>query len=210
LLNILGSEILNRTPTERETNSVEFTNYYPTRNKHKVNDIFDFFISHDESVIYKKYNSSSTNFSKLLENIEIYSNFEKILNGDFFVSQMKHHICRGFELEADGSYKMEFLHGFRLDMLETYSLNRVIATQILEQCKILKDNLSEANAKNEFFGDWAMHNLVYCLSHKSILNVDLEGFITYRPIPEWADFSVVESWLNETMIQLQSIISGLE
>ena len=59
------------------------------------------------------------------------------------------------------------------------------------------------------FGDWAMHNLIYCLSEKSIFNVDLEGFITYRPIPEWADFSIVARWLNETMSQLESIISGL-
>mgnify|MGYP001164002682 FL=1 len=180
------------------------------RNQNKVNDTFDFFISHDESIIYKKNNLSSTNFSELLENSEIYSNFENILNGDFFVSSMKHHICRGYDLESDGSHKMEFLHGFRLDMLETYSLNSLIATQIKEQCKILIDNLSKANEKNDFFGDWAMHNLVYCLSKKSILNIDLEGFITYRPIPKWADFSIVESWLNETMNQLQSLISSEE
>ena len=210
MLNTSGSDFLNSIPPKNKSNKFQFKNYYPVRNQNKVNDTFDFFISHDESVIYKKINLSSTNFSELLENSEIYSNFENILNGDFFVSSMKHHICRGYDLESDGSHKMEFLHGFRLDMLETYSLNSVTATQILDQCKVLIDNLSKANEKNDFFGDWAMHNLVYCLSHKSILNVDLEGFITYRPIPEWADFSIVESWLNGTINQLQSIISSEE
>lgn len=205
----LGSDFLERALCRLEANQLQFKNYYPVRNQNKVNDTFDFLISHDERFIYKKNNLSSSHFQKLLEDDKTFSSFANILNGNFFSTPMKNHICRGFDLEEDGSYKMKFLHGFRLDLLDTYSLDKVEATEIREQCQILLDNLSKANDDEIFFGDWAMHNLIYCLSEKSIFNVDLEGFITYRPIPEWADFPIVASWLNDTMNQLESITSGL-
>ena len=210
MLTTSGSDFLEKGSCEHEANQLQFKNYYPIRNQNKVNDTFDFFISHDECIIYKKNNLSSSHFQKLLENADIFLSFENILSGDCFSPPMKNHVCRGFDLEEDGSHKMKFLHGFRLDLLDTYSLDKVESTEIREQCRILLDNLSEANDKKVFFGDWAMHNLIYCLSEKSIYNVDLEGFITYRPIPEWADFPIVASWLSDTMNQLESIISGLE
>ena len=123
------------------------------RNQNKVNDTFDFLISHDERFIYKKNNLSSSNFQKLLEDDNTFSSLKNILSGDFFSPPMKNHICRGFDLEEDGSYKMKFLHGFRLDLLDTYSLDKVEATEIREQCRILLDNLSKANDNKNFFGD---------------------------------------------------------
>lgn len=175
-----------------------------------MNNIFDFFISHDESTIYKKNNHSSKMFLELLGNVNIYAKYMKIIDGTFFISPMRKHICQGFELEKDGSYKMQFLHGYRLDLLDTYSLDHISAGQILHQCEILLKDLAQSNENGDFFGDWAMHNLVYSLELKSILNIDLEGFLTYHPVPEWADFGVVEGWIKDTISHLQSIISELK
>lgn len=189
-------------------NEAEFRRYYPIRNQNKVNNTFDFLISDDESVIYKRNNHSSEQFSKLLENQDIFKNFERILNGSFFVSSIREHICNGFELEADGSHKMKFLHGYRLDMLGTYSLDQESAQLILDQCEVLMKKLRLSNETGDFFGDWATHNLVYSFEYKLIINIDLEGFLTYHPMPEWADIDVVEDWLNGVISELQSSISG--
>ena len=45
----------------------DFIKYYPRPNENKINNVFDFFISNDESVIYKKNNESSAIFSGLLK-----------------------------------------------------------------------------------------------------------------------------------------------
>jgi len=184
-----------------------FRNYHPIRNPNKVNDSFNFFISNDDSVIYKQNNHSDQTFSKLLKNQENYDAFEKILNGTLFTLSMAKHVCKGFDLESDGSYKMKFLQGYRLDLLESYNFDTSLAKSISDQCEILLESLTETNQEGKFFGDWATHNLVYSSELNMILNIDLEGFLTYKPVPEWADFSVVEGWINEVIAQLQSIIS---
>ena len=55
---------------------------------------------------------------------------------------------------------MKFLHGFRLDLLDTYSLDKVEATELREQCRILLDNLSKANDNTNFLVTGEMHNLI--------------------------------------------------
>jgi hypothetical protein len=182
----------------------DFRKYYPRPNENKINNVFDFFISNDESVIYKKNNESSAIFSGLLKSPHNFEHFQKVLDGTIFCQEVRKHVCNGFDLELDGSHKMKFLHGFRLDSVSTYSIDSSLCQLFLNECKVLTEQLSKANEGGNFFGDWAMHNLVFSFELKSVINIDLEGFLTYYPLPKWADFSVVEKWLNEVIEQLHS------
>ena len=174
-----------------------FRRYYPVRNENKVNNKYDFFISMDESIIYKKNNQSSQQFNALISNEETLNRFKKVLDGSIFEPVLQQHIPNGFELETDGSYKSKFMHGFRLDMIHTYEIIEEVSQMILEQCELLIQNLALIDSQNDLFGDWALHNLVFSLEYQCIMNVDLEGFLTYDPLPNWADFKVVETWLNQ-------------
>ena len=51
-----------------EINEKHFRPYYPIRNLEKVHNNYDFLISNDETVIYKKNNHSNPAFTQTLSN----------------------------------------------------------------------------------------------------------------------------------------------
>lgn len=188
----------------------EFKRFYPAKNANKVNNVFDFYISNDESVIYKKINTSGSSFSERLKASKNQEDFVRILEGEFFLPLLRDNICNGFDLEADGSHKMKFLHGYRLDLIGTYTIDLLTARLMIEQSEILLDRLTIANDSGAFFGDWATHNLVYSFEYGAIVNIDLEGFLTYNPVPKWANLEVCETWLKDVISQLNGLISSEE
>jgi hypothetical protein len=179
-----------------------FRRYYPLQNANKVDHKYNFYISADESVIYKNNNQSSLAFSTLISNQESFVRFGKILNGSIFEEVLRKHICDGFDLEKDGSYKSRFMHGYRLDLIHTYEISEEKLQIIYQRCDILLENLEYASSNNELYGDWALHNLVYSLNDNCIINIDLEGFLTYNPLPEWADFSIIKTWIQEVQTEI--------
>ena len=173
-----------------------FRRYYPLQNVNKVDHKYNFYISTDESVIYKNNNQSSLAFSTLISNQESFARFGKILNGSIFEEVLRKHICDGFDLEKDGSYKSRFMHGYRLDMLQNYTISDEVFQTIWQQCDILINALEIADIQNKLFGDWALHNLIFSFENKCIINVDIEGFLTYNPLPDWANLEVIKNWIN--------------
>ena len=182
-----------------------FREYVPVQNPQKVRNAFDFFISEDESIIYKRNNYSNEKFSELIKSQGSFNEFKKVLDGSFFSSCVSGHIPNGYDLESDGSHKMKFLHGCRLDLIESYDLDPISAKLILNQVINLLNCLAKANEEDDLFGDWATHNLVYSFELNSIFNIDLEGFMTYRPLPVWADYNAIERWLNSIIVELQAL-----
>ena len=72
------------------------------------------------------------------------------------------------------------------------------------QCERLILALKEADSAGELSGDWALHNLIYSPQENCIFNIDLEGFITYNPLPEWAGLGQILTWIENFLIQLES------
>ena len=175
-------------------NSMNFRKYFPNRNENKKNDIYDFFISSDESVIYKKNKNRPSKFKELLQNKVKKDDFEDILSGEGIIEDLRPNVVKGFDLETDGSHKSEFIHGYRLDLISDYELSESIFFKILDECKKLLQKLEFAASEENLFGDWALHNLVFSLKYGCIMNVDLEGFVTYNPLPEWANYDVISNW----------------
>ena len=173
-----------------------FQTFVPKENPDKLTNNFRFFISDDNTIIYKKVFSTENIFSRLLEDVDKFLLFERILSNDFFDGAIKKHIVCGFELEKDGSYKSKFIEGYRLDLLANESPPVNIQKKILDQCKILIDALDETDRQGNLCGDWALHNLIYSVTDDCIFNVDLEGFVTYNPLPEWANMEHIRKWLG--------------
>lgn len=65
----------------------------------------------------------------------------------------------------------------------------------LQSIKLIAD-LTKADADNELIGDWALHNLIYSPDDDIIYNIDLEGFMTYDPLPEWANLGKIKDWFD--------------
>jgi hypothetical protein len=193
-----------------EESGYEFRKYYPAPNPQKAKKAFDFFISDDESIIYKRNNNSNKKFSEIIKKQENFKDFENVLNGTFFSPSISNHICKGYDLESDGSHKMKFLHGYRLDLIASYELDPPSTNLIINQIEILLICLAKANEDGDLFGDWATHNLVFSFEYGLVFNIDLEGFMTYRPLPEWADYNTVEGWLKNIIRRLQSSSSTIE
>jgi len=185
--------------------SIKYDKIEPEKNISKTNNQFSFFLSENKKIIYKKVNSDTPRLPKILENPEKKERFSNILNGKQFISQMKSHIVKGFELEPTGSYKSKYIIGYRLDLLcllmsKYPSLNlpsRLELNKIIQQCGILVKALQNAESKGELCGDWALHNLIYSIDKNKIYNVDLEGFMTYDPLPKWANLEKIVSWINK-------------
>ena len=57
--------------------------------------------------------------------------------------------------------------------------------------------LQDAESSGELCGDWALHNLIYSIEDDKIYNVDLEGFMTYDPLPKWANLEKIASWIDK-------------
>ena len=114
-----------------------YRHYFPINHESKKHNNFSFFISNDESIIYKKNNHSNPLIEKLLQDEEKRRFFSQLLAGHALGESLQLHVVEGFDLEPDGSYKSEFLHGFRLDLLHTYNLSQEQADSILHACEIL-------------------------------------------------------------------------
>jgi len=176
-----------------------FRRYYPSKHESKKNNNYNFFISNDESIIYKKNNHSNPSIEQLLQDVEKRRFFSQLLAGHALGETLQLHVVKGFDLEADGSYKSEFIHGFRLDLLHTYDLTQERVNSILLASELFINRITDSNSQGNLTGDWALHNLVYSLKYERIVNIDLEGFLFYDPIPHWADCDLIVSWVQATI-----------
>lgn len=162
--------------------------------------MFDIFISHDMKTLFKKKR-------KPIKNIVIYKKLiDEAINHDIFGQFI--HKPENIYIEDDGSYYCENIrNGIRLYDI---NLNSNINTDILDnldnliKCvKDLKEILNNYKKKKPLFGDWALHNLIYCFDTKRIYNIDLEGFYTYSYIlEEKLDFN---DWFNTLLIILDKL-----
>jgi len=176
-----------------------YRRYFPIKHESKKNNNYNFYISDDESIIYKKNNHSNPLIEQSLQSEVKRSFFSQLLAGNALSESLQFHVVKGFDLEADGSYKSEFIHGFRLDLLHTYDLSQEQVNSILFACELFIAQIVNSDSEGDLTGDWALHNLVYSLKYEKIVNIDLEGFLFYDPIPQWANCNLIVSWVQATI-----------
>jgi len=188
--------------------SIKYDKFEPEENTIKSKNQYNFFTSPDKKTIYKSINSSNNELLELLEKPGKMKRFSKILNGKQFSSQISNHIVKGFDEQPNGSYKSDFIEGYRLDLVTLVvnkysSLNlfsKLDLEKIAHQCKVLLEALEDAKSKGELCGDWALHNLIYSTNDDKIYNIDLEGFMTYDPLPKWANLTEINNWIKVLIV----------
>jgi len=168
----------------------------PEDNINRTTKNFRFFISNDRKIIYKMINHSNSRFEKTMEdraNVEL---FKQVITGELFDDSIRIHIIQGFDLESNGSHKSRFVEGCRLDTVSSDFPDHIEKQKMQVQCNILLDALIKIDSQGKLFGDWALHNLIYSNSDDIIYNIDLEGFVTYNPMPDWANIDHITQWIE--------------
>ncbi len=137
------------------------------------NGLFDIYINKKELIIYKKIRCKIDNITKY-KNIIYNLKTKSILNKYIYYPEK-------VNIEDDGSYYSKLIeNGIRLyDINSNTQIDIKILKKILDCVKYLQNDLNEYVKTKILNGDWALHNLIYCLDMNKIYNIDLEGFYTY-------------------------------
>ena len=139
------------------------------------NGLFEIFINTKENILYKK-NKKKIN----IINIE---NYKKIIYGIKSNPVLCAYIFEPEKIyiENDGSYYSSFIkNSIRLyDINSNSRIDDTILDNLKRSIQDMKKKLNNYVKINKLSGDWALHNLIYCLDTNKIYNVDLEGFYTY-------------------------------
>ena len=165
------------------------------------NGMFKIFISRNNKKLFKKIITPVKNifcYKKLI--------YESI-NNDIIRKFI--HKSENIYIENDGSYYCEYItNGIRLyDINVNSNINRVILNNLIKCIKYMKRELNNYVKTKKLCGDWALHNLIYCLDTNSIYNVDIEGFYTYPHIHNNGNCNIKQC--NERFDKLIDIIDKL-
>jgi len=135
--------------------------------------LFEISVDYKRRIVYKKIKYKLRNvakYTKILNQLETMPTINKyILNPE------------NIKVESDGSYYSTYIpNGIRLyDIKKNSKFNDTNIRNILNKTKLLQQDLNDYVKETKLSGDWALHNLIYCLDNNNIYNVDLEGFYTY-------------------------------
>jgi hypothetical protein len=137
--------------------------------------------------------------------------FNKCITSTCKLPILGKHIVPGKLLSGRGNYASPLLQGPtlgntpRLDRLDANS-----ATALLIACETLIHRLKLFHKKNGYlFGDWTLHNIVWCNKTGNLVNIDLEGFYTYSPWGPQLSWQGNESKLHSCINRLRSVVKHL-
>lgn len=165
--------------------------------------LFNIYINKEQNIIYKEIKKHI----KIKDIIEykkiIYSiNSNQILKKYTFDAECIY-------IENDGSYYSKYiknyirLYDIKITSCIDYNVLKTIKSSLLE----LKNDLNEYVKKLILKGDWALHNLLFCLDTHNIYNIDLEGFYTYPLIYDNGNCNIVHC--NDRFEKLLAVIDIL-
>ena len=167
------------------------------------NGVFDIFINTNENILYKKNKKNN-----LFDNIEKYKKIIYGIKSNPLLSEYIFEPEKNY-IEHDGSYYSSFIkNGIRLYDINSYSkIDDTILNNLKTSIKDMKKKLNNYVITNKLSGDWALHNLIYCLDTNKIYNIDLEGFYTYPLIHDNGNCNI--KYCNERFDKLLNIIDKL-
>ena len=137
------------------------------------NGSFTIFINTEHLVVYKK----------IITKIDDIITYKRIIYGVKNNEVLNRYICQPDDIyiEDDGSYYSTYIkNGLRLyDININTNIDVDILPGLKQSILDMKNKLNNYVIRNKLIGDWALHNLIYCLDTNKIYNIDLEGFYTY-------------------------------
>ena len=164
--------------------------------------LFDIFINTKENILYKKIkNTDMINIDKYKQ--IIYGVNSNVVLGEYICEPEKIYI------ENDGSYYSSYIkNGIRLyDVSKVLKLDYTILNNLKKSIQDMKEKLNNYVKTSKLSGDWALHNLIYCLDTNKIYNIDLEGFYTYPLIHDNGNCDI--KYCNECFDKLLDILNKI-
>jgi len=131
------------------------------------------------------------------------------------------HIAELVEVYRTGSYCCAYVNGYPLEVLKKYIAegntdffkNQKNIFNIKPAIQELLDSLKNYYCKHKtIVGDWSLQNLVYDQDLNRIINVDLEGFYTYKKDTNFNEYKIFEndySWIEKTLKDFSSILDKM-
>ncbi|TMW70538.1 hypothetical protein [Alteribacter natronophilus] len=151
------------------------------------NGIFKIFISSDRKTIVKvirKDNIFSYNMAKRISSADQYFEYSNLLKEMSKEAGLGMHVATVNKVWKSGSYTSPFLEGENLAVVMIqeergrYHQDPIILINAIERFLINIKKVSSTHVS--FGGDWMLHNLVFSKERNEIINIDVEGFYTYK------------------------------
>ena len=93
------------------------------------------------------------------------------------------------------------------DINSNSRIDDTILDNLKRSIQDMKKKLNNYVKTNKLSGDWALHNLIYCLDTNKIYNVDLEGFYIYPFVHDNGNCDI--KYCNDRFDKLVEIINKL-
>ena len=129
-----------------------------------------------------------------LKNPYNFKKYKNIIENSYRNKYYGKYTIPGYMVEKDGSYKCEYIEGYRLDKINNHICVKTLS-KIKKQLQNLKYTLNQHS--NKLQGDWATHNLIYSIRDDIIYNIDLEGFYSEPKLPSWGTITKINEWLDD-------------
>lgn len=151
-----------------------------------------------ENIVYKNLSPSHITAKQLkndLSNETENVKYKNIIQNSCNLPIIGKYISSALNVHNDGSYEMKYIIGINLmDILNNnhslcktagwdskeVTVNNDVAIKLYNELICLEHDLNIYSKKYTLTGDWFLHNLVYDIEKNEILNIDLEGFYTYK------------------------------
>jgi len=137
---------------------------------------------------------------KKLRNTKIFHEYCSALHQAKELPFIGEHSCRLIKIDKLGGYTTEYIEGYNLaylPKLSHMSEAKVKKQDILHAIDVLILALEKyCKKRRRLTGDWMIHNLLYDVKNKKIVNINLEGFHTYSAPVEENDINLLKGRLN--------------
>ncbi|UTR10570.1 hypothetical protein MM300_22345 [Evansella sp. LMS18] len=155
-----------------------------------TNAMFKIFITLDEKKVYKvirKDNIYSYNFYRKIKQKDNFIAYSKKLESMNKLEYLGGNISAVSAIHRNGNYEAPYINNDNLQIVklkllaDEYILDSIEISAILYAIEEIVTNLERYYKKFNYIpGDWMLHNMVYDIKSRKIINIDLEGFYTYR------------------------------
>jgi hypothetical protein len=164
-----------------------------------TNDNFELYINTDNNICYKKIKNNN-----LIKDIKKYKELIFSLKNNTIINKYIYDPYK-INIEDDGSYYSMFINN--TIRLYDININSKIDKDILIKIKSNIKELYNYIKLNNISGDWALHNIVYCLDNEKIYNINLEGFYIYSLSPDNYEVNY-NTIFEEKLILIEKLINN--
>jgi len=128
----------------------------------------------------------SCSLLSLLKERKVFEEYADILTSVKLDPWLRDHCVAVSRIKPDGGYTSEYVEGMNLaqlrdELLKSEALPGRFRRPLTDAIKRLLGDLTGYYSEHrKLIGDWFMHNLIFSPERQSIINVDTEGFFSYK------------------------------